>query len=243
MSEASTLLISDLHLDPERPAATDAFLDFLRQRVAGGDRLFILGDLFEAWVGDDDDAAWLVPVRAGLAAASAAGVDCALIHGNRDFLLGSCFSEETGVRLLDEFVVEELGGERVLLTHGDLLCTDDTRYMTLRGQLRDADWQADFLARSLAERRRIAADLRELSQTEMAAKAATIMDVNQGAVEAAMRRFDVRTLIHGHTHRPDFHRWQLDGRPALRIDLGDWYESASALVWDRAGPRRISLDR
>jgi len=236
----ATVLVSDLHLDPARPAAVESFLRFLRG-VDAGNQLLILGDLFEAWIGDDDDAAWLEPIRQSLAALDARDIDCGLMHGNRDFLVGEQFAATTGVRLLDEYALVELGGEQVLLTHGDLLCTDDTRYMTLRSQLRDPRWQTDFLSQPLTDRRRIAGELRELSRTEMATKPADIMDVNAASVDATMRRFGVRTLIHGHTHRPDFHRWTLDGHAALRIVLGDWYQTASCLIWDDDGPRSVPL--
>lgn len=231
----SHLFVSDLHLDPERPDATDTFLGFLERGLAAGDRLYVLGDLFEAWIGDDDDAGWLEPVRQGLAALASRGVDCAFMHGNRDFLVSGRFADDTGMRLLGEYEVIDVYGERVLLTHGDLLCTDDLRYMTLRAQLRDPAWQTGFLSKGLAERRRIAAELRALSQTEMAAKSEEIMDVNAAEVDAVMRRFGVSSLIHGHTHRPAVHRWTLDGRPAVRFVLGDWYHEASCLVWSETG--------
>ena len=236
----ATYFIADLHLDPSRPESTTAFLRFLSGPVAKSERLFILGDLFEAWIGDDDNSSWLLEIKAALASLTGR-VDCGFMHGNRDFLIGERFAKETGVRILDEFELIELGGERVLLTHGDLLCTDDVRYMQLRTQLRDAKWQSDFLAKSLGERRRIAQELRKLSQTEMAVKAADIMDVNSETVVATMRRFGVHTLIHGHTHRPGIHRSTLDGEDAVRIVLGDWYGSPSCMIWDEAGPRSQPL--
>jgi len=233
----TSLFIADLHLDESRPTATESFLRFLSGPALEASTLYILGDLFEAWVGDDDDAPWLAPVRAALAALTASGVDCALMHGNRDFLIGPEFGSATGVRLLDEYTLADLSGSRALLTHGDLLCTDDTRYMTLRKQLRDRDWQGKFLARPLAERRQIALELRAMSKTEMATKAADIMDVNDATVASVMRSHGVTTLIHGHTHRRAFHRWTLDGEDALRVVLGDWYETGSWLIWDADGPR------
>jgi UDP-2,3-diacylglucosamine hydrolase len=157
------------------------------------------------------------------------------MHGNRDFLLGERFCAATGCRLLRDYEKVDLYGPSVLLTHGDLLCTDDTRYMTLRATLRSPEWQRDFLTKSLEERRTIAADLRKLSATEIAEKADDIMDVNQAAVERTMRDFDVPLLLHGHTHRPAVHRFTVDGRPATRIVLGAWYEQASVVRWDASG--------
>ena len=233
--------ISDLHLDADRPASTEIFLHFLEERIDSGDRLFILGDLFEAWIGDDDDDNWLSPVRQGIAALSARNASVAFMHGNRDFLIGPTFAAATGTHLLDEYETITLQGERVLLTHGDLLCTDDLRYMTLRAQLRDPAWQANFLGKSLQERREIAKQLRNLSREEMADKSESIMDVNQATVNQVMQRFKARTLIHGHTHRQNTHVWQLDGQQATRIVLADWYSTGSYLVWDLTGPRSVSL--
>ena len=163
------------------------------------------------------------------------------MHGNRDFLVGERFASETGCRLLGDYERIEMAGEPVLLTHGDLLCTDDVRYMTLRRQVRDPVWQQEFLAKPLDERRRIAAELRQLSQTEMAAKSEAIMDVNADTVASTMRQFDVHRLLHGHTHRPAIHRFELDGTAALRVVLNDWYETGGYVLWDRHGPRLESL--
>ena len=232
----AVLFISDLHLDPARPDATAEFVRFCAHEARGAETLYILGDLFEAWIGDDDDDPGLEPILGALASLRDAGVDCRFMHGNRDFLIADGFCRRTGCRLLDEYETVELFGETVLLTHGDLLCTDDVRYLELRRQLRDPAWQADFLGKPLAERRRIAAELRALSQTEMAAKAEEIMDVNDEAVRETMRRHRVRTLVHGHTHRPAVHRFDLDGAPATRIVLNDWYGPAGYLRWDENGP-------
>jgi UDP-2,3-diacylglucosamine hydrolase len=165
------------------------------------------------------------------------GVPCAVMHGNRDFLIGQRFSAATGCRLLGDYERIEINGEPVLLTHGDLLCTDDTRYQSLRRQLRSPAWQREFLARSVAERRKIASDLRQMSAAEIASKTEDIMDVNHATVEHTMREHDVQLLLHGHTHRPDIHDFVLDGRPARRIVLGAWYEQASFVTWDARGPR------
>ena len=231
----TALFISDLHLTAGDAETTRRFVEFMAGPARAARELYILGDLFEAWIGDDDDDPRLGPIVAALRELTDAGVACALMHGNRDFLLGQSFCAATGTRLLGDYERIVLFGEPVLLTHGDLLCTDDTRYMTLRSELRSPAWQRDFLARPLDERRQIASDLRQLSATEIAAKDEYIMDVNQAAVERTMRDHDVTLLIHGHTHRPAVHRFDLDGRAAARIVLGAWYHDPSIVRWTAAG--------
>ena len=235
----TTLFISDLHLDAGEPRTIRRFLEFIDAEALAAQALYILGDLFEAWIGDDDDDAHLRPIVAALARVTGAGVPCAVMHGNRDFLLGARFCAATGCRLLGDYERIDLYGEPVLLTHGDLLCTDDTRYMALRGQLRDPQWQREFLAKPLAERRKIAAGLRELSAVEIAAKSYDIMDVNQQTVAQTMRDFEVSLLLHGHTHRPAVHRFVLDGKPATRLVLGAWHDAATIVRWSASG---FSLD-
>jgi len=237
----TALFISDLHLTAGDAETTRRFVDFMDGPAREARELYILGDLFEAWIGDDDDDARLEPIVAALRRLTDSGIACALMHGNRDFLLGQRFCAATGTRVLGDYERITLFGEPVLLTHGDLLCTDDTRYMTLRTELRSASWQRDFLGRSLAERRQIANDLRQLSATEIAAKDEYIMDVNQDAVVRAMRAHDVRLLLHGHTHRPSVHRFELDGEPAARIVLGAWYHDPSIVRWTADGFEPVLL--
>jgi len=231
----TALFISDLHLTAGDAETTRRFVEFMAGPARAARDLYILGDLFEAWIGDDDDDPRLAPIVAALRELTDAGVSCALMHGNRDFLLGPRFCAATGARLLGDYERIVLFGQPVLLTHGDLLCTDDTRYMALRSELRSPNWQRDFLARPLNERRQIASDLRQLSATEIAAKDEYIMDVNQAAVERTMRDHDVTLLMHGHTHRPAVHRFELGGRPAARIVLGAWYHDPSIVRWTAAG--------
>ena len=231
----TALFISDLHLTAGDAETTRRFVEFMAGPARAARDLYILGDLFEAWIGDDDDDPRLAPIVAALRELTDAGVSCALMHGNRDFLLGPRFCAATGARLLGDYERIVLFGQPVLLTHGDLLCTDDTRYMALRSELRSPNWQRDFLARPLDERRQIASDLRQLSATEIAAKDEYIMDVNQAAVERTMRDHDVTLLMHGHTHRPAVHRFELGGRPAARIVLGAWYHDPSIVRWTAAG--------
>jgi UDP-2,3-diacylglucosamine hydrolase len=237
----TTLFISDLHLDAGEPETIRRFLRFVDSDARDARALYVLGDLFEAWVGDDDDDARVAPVLAALAGLTRAGVPCSLMHGNRDFLIGAKFCEATGCRLLGDYERIDLYGEPLLLTHGDLLCTDDTRYQALRATLRKPQWQREFLGKPLAERRKIAAELRELSVTEIAAKSYEIMDVNQATVERTMREHGVSLLLHGHTHRPAIHRFALDGAPAARIVLGAWHERASIVRWDESGYRLDTL--
>jgi UDP-2,3-diacylglucosamine hydrolase len=241
VTAVAVAFVSDLHLDSSRPEAIDRFARFMGGEARQAKDVYILGDLFEAWIGDDEDDAALMPVLDAIRGCTSAGVACFFMHGNRDFLIGDRFAAATGTTLLDEFAVIELFGERALLTHGDLLCTDDLRYLELRARLRNADWQSEFLSKSLTARREIAAGLRELSRAEMAGKDEQIMDVNQLAVEAACRRHDVKTLIHGHTHRPAMHQFELDGARARRIVLGDWYASGSCLIWTESGPEALPL--
>ncbi len=231
----TTLFISDLHLDPVRPGITDQFLAFLRGEARGAEALYILGDFFEVWVGDDDDDPHYARVMDGLKELSAAGVPLYFMHGNRDFLVGEGFLGKTGARLLQDPTVIDLYGRPTLLMHGDTLCTDDVEYQMVRRMLRNPVWQKDYLAKPLAERRAIAAHARAESKAHTAAKAEYIMDVNQREVEALMRKHQVSRLIHGHTHRPGVHRFKSDGRDKERVVLGDWYEQSSMLRWDTGG--------
>jgi len=217
-----SLLLSDLHLAPERPAGADLFLGFLRNRAPAAAALYILGDLFDAWIGDDDDQPPYPAVRTGLRALVASGTPCFLMRGNRDFLLGRTFARDTGCTLLGDPAVAHVAGVRTLLMHGDLLCTDDRPYQRFRRRVRNPIVQRLFLWQPLPRRRAIAADYRRKSAAAIAAKAQEIMDVNQGTVERFMRRFRVDRLIHGHTHRPADHCFMLRGRSARRIVLADW---------------------
>ena len=228
----TTLFISDLHLDPQRPHIVDLYTELLAGEARRADALYILGDLFEAWIGDDDDAEMPARVAAATRALRDSGVPVWFMHGNRDFLLGADYAARAGMTLLADPTVIELGGERVLLMHGDMLCSDDVEYLKFRALVRDPRWQQQFLARSLDERRAFAAQARGESRKHTSLAKPEIMDVNQHAVEAAMRQHGVRKLVHGHTHRPATHRFDLDGQSAERIVLGDWYEQDSVLRVD-----------
>ncbi|MEX0385605.1 UDP-2,3-diacylglucosamine diphosphatase [Spiribacter onubensis] len=235
---APVLFIADLHLDPVRPDAMEAFLAFTRGQAREAAALFILGDLFEAWIGDDarppDE-----PVSPALAALAASGTDIFLMHGNRDFLLGDDFCDAAGATRLEEPAVIHVDDEPVLLEHGDALCIDDVAYQAFRAQVRDSAWQAGFLSLPIEERLRQAQAARTRSGEEMAGKAEAIMDVNSDAVSQRLRDWQVRRLIHGHTHRPAVHEFELDGRSAARIVLGDWFEQGSVL---RVKEERYTLE-
>ncbi|HEY1991759.1 MAG TPA: UDP-2,3-diacylglucosamine diphosphatase, partial [Gammaproteobacteria bacterium] len=229
----TTLFISDLHLDGSRPEITGLFLEFLEQEATRASSLYILGDFFEVWIGDDDDDRHHARVMAGLKALTAAGVPVYLMHGNRDFLIGRGFAARTGVKLLSDPTLLDLGGSPTLLMHGDTLCTDDVQYQKARCFLRNRLVQGIYLALPLSLRRRIAAYARTRSKSDTAAKPEYIMDVNQRAVESAMARHGVTRLIHGHTHRPAVHRFKTaDGTAMERIVLGDWHDQSSILSWN-----------
>jgi len=236
---AELLFIADLHLDPARPEALACCERFLRGPARDAAGLYILGDLFEAWIGDDDPAPAFEGLFAALRALAEQGVPVRVLHGNRDFLLGTGFEARTGARILPDPWVGELAGRRVLLTHGDALCTGDREYQAFRAQVRDPGYRRAFLARTLAERRRIAAALRAESRRRTAGKPESIMDVDPGEVAAWMRRHGVRLMVHGHTHRPAIHRFELDGAEAVRAVVGDWYEQGSVLHLAPDGTLRL----
>jgi UDP-2,3-diacylglucosamine hydrolase len=231
------LFVSDLHLSADRPQITELFLDFLRTQAPGADALYVLGDLFEAWLGDDIVLPEYEPVLQALADLTRSGVPVSVQRGNRDFLLGEDFARRTGCRLMDDAEVVQLPDGPALLMHGDTLCIDDIPYQQMRNQLRDPAWIAGFLAKSPEERIAFAKDLRERSRRETGEKAEAIMDVNQGAVCDAMQAQGVHRLIHGHTHRLHHHHFTLDGAPAERIVLGDWGETGSAVICNADGCR------
>jgi len=231
---ASSLFISDLHLSEDRPDTNEAFFAFIETKAAAAATLYILGDLFDYWTGDDeldasDGNALARQVAAKLHLLSSAGVAVRLLHGNRDFLIGARFTELTGAMLLPDPSKLSIEGRDYLLTHGDLLCTDDTGYLEFRRLVRSPQWQREFLARPLSERRALMQQLRQRSEAAKRAKAAVIMDANQQAIATFMRTHSVTRLIHGHTHRPQRHEFLLDGAAAERWVLPDWYERGGYL--------------
>jgi UDP-2,3-diacylglucosamine hydrolase len=230
-----TLLISDLHLDAAQPAIARQCLAFLEGEARTADALYILGDLFEVWLGDDDPDPAAREIVAALRRLVEAGVPCRVMHGNRDFLIGERFCAETGATLLADGTVVEHHGTRALLMHGDLLCTDDRGYQRLRRVVRNPVVRWLFRNLGLGQRRAIARRLRAGSRQHVGMTAPEIMDVNATAVAQALRSSGVATLIHGHTHRPAVHALEIDGRPAQRIVLGDWHAQGSVLEWSPAG--------
>ncbi len=238
---AHTLFVSDLHLDACRAHLVEAFVDFLRTEARQAEALYILGDLFETWIGDDDPAEGLDEVLDALRALTGAKVPVRFQHGNRDFLVGAGFAQRTGVELLPERMVINLYGTPTLIEHGDLLCTDDRPYQRYRRRIRHPVTTTIFRYLPRTLRLRMARGLRRVSEQAIADKSMDIMDVNEDAVRTAMRLAEVRTLIHGHTHRPAEHWFELDGSPAVRVVLGDWYEQSSWLVADKDGlhPQRV----
>lgn len=213
--------ISDLHLEESRPSITRAFFNYLDTLPADTRALYLLGDIFDAWLGDDDDNPFLISIRNKLKEVSERGIQLYFMHGNRDFLVGEDFAQQTGCQLLNDPCVIEHHGKQYLLSHGDVLCTDDAEYQAFREQIRNPAMQAMLLAKPLSERREIAKQLRQQSGMANSNKAQDIMDVNAQAVDAMMSEYQVDTLIHGHTHRPAIHELADNKR---RVVLGDWHD-------------------
>ena len=240
----TTLFISDLHLDAERPAITELFARFLREQARGADALYILGDLFDAWVGDDDPSPTASRVADELRALRQSGVPVYFMRGNRDFLLGHDYARRAGMTILPDPAVILLYGATTLLMHGDTLCTDDVAYQAFRAQTRNPQWQEQFLAQPLAARLAFAQQARAASRAHQAGLQQqnlmeAITDVSAPTVASTLRRYGIDTLIHGHTHRPAEHALEVEGRACRRIVLGDWYEQGSVL---RVDARAMALE-
>jgi UDP-2,3-diacylglucosamine hydrolase len=232
-----------LHVDASTPDITRQFVSLLDGEAREAEALYILGDLFESWVGDDAADPGQTAAIAALKRLTDSGVPCFVMHGNRDFLLGPQFCAMSGARLLPYPLIVTLYGEPVLVMHGDALCPDDRAYQRLRATVRDAGWQRQFLTLSIAARRALAGAARVGSQAHTAALEYTIADVNPSSVTAALRDAGTATLLHGHTHRPAIHALNVYGRACTRIVLGDWHAQGSLLRWDRGGPELVSLER
>lgn len=239
----ATLFISDLHLEAGRPEIGVQFLDFLSGEARDADTLYILGDLFEVWLGDDDPNPYYAAMKAAIRELVDSGIPVFFMHGNRDFMIGDEFATETGVTILQDPELIDLHGEKVLLSHGDALCADDVEYQRFRAMTRNPEWQAMMRAKTIQERIAHALEARQGSMEHGESLDDEITDVNQGAVEALIRKHGVDILLHGHTHRPAIHEVRLGDRTATRIVLGDWFEQGSVVRWDENGPRLETMPR
>lgn len=237
-----TFFISDLHLCAERPEINRLFFRFVREVAPRGQALYILGDLFEYWVGDDDLSDPInAQVTSALASLSKQGVSLYFLHGNRDFLVGPDWARACNASLLPEVHSVDLYGTPTLLMHGDTLCLDDVKYQAFRAQVRNPDYQRQFLARPLAERKALVEKLRGDSEQEKQGKSAEIMDVRLSAVDDELRRYGYPRLIHGHTHRPARHLHTVDGHQCERWVLSDWYRRGEYLRVDASGCTPVAI--
>jgi len=237
----STLFISDLHLTGERQVITDLFIDFLKKRASHADALYILGDLFEVWPGDDMIQPDYMDSITAMKNLTDSGIPIYIMRGNRDFLMAAQFAEVSGASLIEDPTVINLYGSPTLLMHGDTLCSDDVDYQKFRQMVRNPSWQAEFLALPKEERIAMTTKYREVSKEEMSKKNMDIMDVNQTTVESVMQEHNIQQLIHGHTHRPAVHDFSLNNKKMKRIVLGDWFEQGSVLECDVAGCQLESI--
>lgn len=236
-----TLFISDLHLEDAVPARTEWLAAFLAGPASEASALYILGDLFEFWIGDDALSPTANHVAKALGNLGAKGVKCYFMHGNRDFLVGGTYAALAGMELLPEELVIDLYGTPTLLLHGDSLCTDDVEYQALRRQVRNPDWQAGVLALSIEERLQMATQAREASKQHTRTASMEIMDVNQQAVEEAFDRHGAPRMIHGHTHRPARHTVDRGDQTMERIVLSDWYDHGSFLRVSEDGIESVTI--
>jgi UDP-2,3-diacylglucosamine hydrolase len=239
----TTLFISDLHLEAAQPDIAAQFLEFLKVEAVAADALYILGDLFEYWVGDDDPNAHYATIKEALRTLVEHQVPVYFMHGNRDFMISDDFASETGVTLLPDPYLLDIHGTRVLLCHGDAMCTDDVKYQEIRQMTRNPEWHAMMMQKSLAERQAFAAQARAASMAHGDSINAEISDVNEAAVLQNFRTHGVTTMLHGHTHRPAVHKLEVDGKAARRIVLGDWFTQGSVVRWDKDGPVLSAMER
>ena len=235
---AITYFIADLHLSENRPDITACFLRFLKDDAIEAEKLYILGDLFEAWVGDDDDSPYLKTIADALTKLSQIGTKIYFIHGNRDFLLGKSYAKKAKMQLLPEIDTIELYGQTVVIMHGDTLCTRDINYQVFRTKSRSWWWQTAVKSLPLFIRKKMAANYRKQSAAATAVKSQEIMDVTESEVVTCLEQYQSQLLIHGHTHRPAVHEIMANGENAQRIVLGDWYEQGA---WLKVTPESIEL--
>ena len=235
------LFIADLHLDTNNPQGIDTFIEFLKIKATKADKLYILGDLFEAWIGDEDLNQNYKIIAEALSDLRKKNTLCYFMHGNRDFLVGQNFSEITGCHILPEEEIIYINEKKVLLTHGDLLCTDDIEYLKFRSEVRNKKWKENFLNKTLKERNIIANKLRESSKDAMQSKSEKIMDVNENTVKEYMMKHSVSIIVHVHTHRPNIHKYLINNQECSRVVLGAWHDDPKYLQWDNSGYKLVSL--
>ncbi|GAA6203207.1 UDP-2,3-diacylglucosamine diphosphatase [Thalassotalea sp. SU-HH00458] len=235
---AVTYFIADLHLAQNRPDITACFLSFLKNEAVNAEALYILGDLFEYWIGDDDTSDFIHEIAAALKSLADKNIPIFYIHGNRDFLLGKRYAKMSGMTLLPEVTLIDLYGEPVVIMHGDTLCTRDVDYQAFRRKSRSWWWQAIIKSLPLFVRRKIAENYRSQSAAATAIKSQDIMDVTESEVVTCLEQYQSQVLIHGHTHRPDTHQLTANSLPAQRIVLGDWYEQGA---WLKVTPQKKEL--
>ena len=226
---AFTYFISDLHLSADRDDINQCLFEFLREQANQADALYVLGDLFELWIGDDEQNSFTLSIAKAFNNLQQSGVPIYFIHGNRDFLIRQRFAKQAGFKILPEQVVIDLYGEPTLIMHGDELCTKDIEYQAFRRKARSWWWPRIMLSLPLSTRRKVASKGRAISKQKQSTLSAEIMDVTSQEVINYMQKFDVKKLIHGHTHRPAIHPLEINGQPAQRIVLGDWYQQGSIL--------------
>ena len=239
----TTAFISDLHISEPHPEIGQQFIDFLSHQALKYNALYILGDLFEYWLGDNDTNPYLNKIRNALEEYTKTGIPTYFIHGNRDFLIGERFSNETGIKILSDPTVIQIYNEDILISHGDLFCTDDTSYQATRKLTRDPKWQNMILNKSLEERKAFAHEARLKSKNHTKNLIDEITDVNQTEIANTFKEFNLKTIIHGHTHRPAIHITKINNVDHKRIVLGDWYDQGSCLEWDESGPNLVALNR
>lgn len=229
----TTLFISDLHLSPTTPETTECFIRFMRQEAIQAEALYVLGDLFEFWVGDDDRSEFANQIRSEFKTLTERGIPCYFTQGNRDFLIGQRFARQTGVKLLGDETVIDLYGRKAVVLHGDTLCTQDVKYLEYRKKVHQPWLQWVFNRIPMSIKKRIVTKVQSDIRTDKQTKSLDIMDVTQSEVEQVMQSHQVDLMIHGHTHRPKVHTFELNQTPCTRIVLGDWYTQGSVLVFDK----------
>lgn len=239
----TTAFISDLHISESQPEIGEQFIDFLCNQALNYSALYILGDLFEYWLGDDDSNSYIVNIKVALNEYTSSGIPTYYMHGNRDFLIGERFSAETGIKIISDPTIIQINNEDILISHGDIFCTDDTSYQATRKLTRDPKWQNMILNKSLEERKAFALDSRLKSKNHTNGLTDEITDVNQTEIANTFKEFNLKTIIHGHTHRPAIHITKINNIDLKRIVLGDWYDQGSILNWDESGPNLITLNR